>query len=312
MRKTLKCISIALILSFTLLLAGSCKTEQPQASPKIFAITGPSGVGMVHLMEGYTVSLSAAPDEIVAKVANGEAEIAALPTNVASSLYNKLDGKITVLCVSTLGVLYMMDRTGSVSRFSDLEGKTIYSTGEGANPQYILEDLLKKNYINATVKYLGTNDELTAKMISGEIDIAMVPQPVATTIQMKSDFKPALDMTAEWNRVNPDSQLMMGCVVARTDYLKDHKKTVKQFLKDYQASVDAIADDPAGAAALCETYGIIPSAAIAEKAIPYCNITFVTGQEMKDGLSGYLQVLYDANPQSIGGALPGDRFYYGT
>ncbi len=303
------CLILALVCA-TMLFTG-CK-EEPEVAPNVFAIAGPTGVGMVHLMEEYGVTLASAADEVVGKFVNGEADIAALPTNAASALYNKMNGEVTVLCVNTLGVLYMMDNTGTVNSMADLAGKTIYTMGEGANPQYILEYLLKENNISATVKFAASNDELTAKMVSGEAQIAMVPQPVATTVQTKTTFRIALDMTKEWTKATPDSQLMMGCLVVRDEYLNNNKKTVEAFLEKYAASVEKVNSDVEGAAALCETFKIIPKAAIAQKAIPYCNITYVTGKEMQKGLSGYLEVLFNANPKSIGGKLPADDFYYGV
>ena len=304
-------ISLILAVVCVMMMVTGCK-EEPLAEPKIFAISGPTGVGMVHLMEDYDITLTTAPDEVVGKIANSEADIAAVPTNVASALYKKTNGGVTVLCVNTLGVLYMMDKTGTVKSFADLSGKTIYSTGEGANPQYILEYLLKKNNVEAKIEFVATNDELVAKMASGAAEIAMVPQPAATSAAAKTGFKVALNMTEEWSKVATDSQLMMGCLVVRNDFLKENKKSVDAFLADYKASVESVNSDVAAAAALCETHKIIPSAAIAAKAIPLCNITYVTGAEMKTGLEGYLKVLFEANPASIGGALPAESFYYGA
>ncbi len=304
------CLILALVCA-TMCIAG-CQKEAPETAPRVAAIAGPTGVGMVHIMDQYNVQLASAADELVGKVANSEVDIAALPTNAAAALYNKLNTEVTVLCVNTLGVLYMMDRTDSVKTMADLAGKTIYAMGEGANPEYILKYVLAKNNVEATIQFVASNDELTAKMVSGEAQIAMVPQPVATTVQSKTDFKIALDMTAEWKKVSPDDQLMMGCLVVRDAYLQANPKTVEAFLADYKASVESVNNDVAAAAALCETYKIIPKAAIAQKAIPYCNITYVTGEEMKQGLNGYLQVLFDANPKAVGGKMPGADFYYGA
>ena len=305
---------IALILALTCALAlfTACQKAEPEVAPKIIGINGPTGVGMVHLMESYDITLSSAPEEVVGKVANKEADIAAVPTNVASTLYKKLDGELKVLCVNTLGVLYIMDKDGSTKSFADLEGKTIYTMGEGSNPQYTLEYLLEKNNVNATLKFAATNDELVAKMAKGEAEIAMVPQPAATSAAAKTGFKIALDVTAEWDKVSTDSQLMMGCVVVRNEYLEANPKMVEQFLADYKASIEKVNADVPAAAALCEQYKIIPAAAIAEKAIPKCNIVYLEGDEMKSGLEGYLKVLFDANPASIGGALPNADFYYGA
>lgn len=312
MKNFKRIVAVILALTCALMLFTGCQKAEPEVAPKIFAISGPTGVGMVHLMNDYDITLSSAPEEVVGKVANGEADIAAVPTNVASTLYKKLGGELKVLCVNTLGVLYIMDKDGSIKNFADLDGKTIYTMGEGSNPQYTLEYLLEKNNVQATLKFAATNDELVAKMASGEAEIAMVPQPAATTAAAKTGFKIALDVTAEWDKVSTDSKLMMGCIIVRNEYLEANPKTVEQFLADYKASIEAVNADVPAAAALCEQYKIIPAAAVAEKAIPKCNIVYMEGADMKSGLEGYLKVLFDANPASIGGAMPSADFYYGT
>jgi NitT/TauT family transport system substrate-binding protein len=312
MKKTIRIISLVLIIACIGMLFAGCKKDVPEVAPKIYAIAGPTGVGMVNLMESYDISLSSAPEEVVGKIANNEADIAAVPTNVASTLYKKLNGELKVLCINTLGVLYIMDKDGAVKSFADLEGKTIYTMGEGSNPQYTLEYLLKKNNVNATVKFAADNDELIAKMASGEAEIAMVPQPAATSAAAKTGFKIALDVNAEWEKVNSDCKLIMGCVIVRNEYLEANPNTVDALLKDYKASIEKVNADVPAAAALCEQYKIIPAAAIAEKAIPKCNIVYMDGAEMKQGLEGYLQILFDANPKSIGGKMPAAEFYYGA
>lgn len=312
MKNFKRVVAIILALTCALALFTACQKAEPEVAPKIVGISGPTGVGMVHLMEDYDITLSSAPEEVVGKVANKEADIAAVPTNVAAALYKKTNGALKVLCVNTLGVLYIMDKDGSIKSFADLDGKTIYTMGEGSNPQYTLEYLLKKNNVNATLKFAATNDELVAKMAKGEAEIAMVPQPAATTAAAKTGFKIALDVTAEWDKVSTDSKLMMGCIVVRNEYLEANPKTVEQFLADYKASIEKVNTDVASAAALCEQYKIIPAAAVAEKAIPKCNIVYMDGADMKSGLEGYLNVLFNANPASIGGAMPAADFYYGV
>lgn len=309
---------MALICALTLVVGCAETPEAPvdplanETAPRIYAINGPTGVGIVHLMEEYDVTLTSAPADVIAKVATGAADIAAVPTNVAAMLNAKTNGGISVLCNNTLGVLYIMDKDGSVKSFADLEGKTIWAMGEGSNPQYTLEYLLKKNNVNATVKFAADNDELIAKMASGEAEIAMVPQPAATSAAAKTGFKIALDVNAEWEKVNSDCKLIMGCVIVRNEYLEANPNTVDAFLKDYKASIEKVNADVPAAAALCEQYKIIPAAAIAEKAIPKCNIVYMDGAEMKQGLEGYLQILFDANPKSIGGKMPAAEFYYGA
>lgn len=293
----------------------------------VTAIKGPTGIGMVNLMEenaagntanDYVFQVVAAPEEVVGKISTGEVDIAAVPTNLAATLYTKTSGNLQILAVNTLGVLYVMENGDNVQSVADLKGKTIYSTGQGANPEYVLRYVLEKNGIDpdkdVTLSFVSENDELATLLVTGEAQVALVPEPVVTTVMTKNDqLRVALDMTEEWNAVSGgESQLMMGCVVARKDFVQQNPQAVQDFLKEYQASVEKTASDLEGTAALCEKYEIIPQAAVAKAAIPNCNIVFISGQEMKDQLSGYLEVLHSYNPKAVGGQMPGEDFYFGA
>lgn len=308
---------------------GSSQTEASRPEDKtavnVFAIKGPTGIGMVNLMKeaddkntvnDYNFQIVASPDEIVAKISNKEADIAAVPTNLASTLYNKTQGNVQMLAVNTLGVLYMMENGDSIKTVADLKGKTIYTTGQGANPEYVLKYILTKNGLDpdkdVKIEYVSQNDELTALMVAGTAQVAMVPEPSVTAVSLqKSELRVALDMNAEWEKVADEgSKLMMGCVIARADFVKDHPEAVKAFLNEYKASVEKAKEDIDGTAALCETYSIIPKAAIAKKAIPNCNLTYIDGEDMKSQIKGYFDVLFEANNKSVGGKLPDEGFYY--
>lgn len=268
----------------------------------------------------YTFNLVSDPTLAVAAITSGSADIAAVPTNLASTLYKKTSGKVQVLAVNTLGVLYMLDCGAGISSVQDLKGKEIYTSGQGANPEYILNYVLEKNGLDpkkdVTIRFVEDNDALVAAIVQGKAQVAMVPEPKATAclVQMKSVGKTvqvALNMTEEWNKVaGGSSALMMGCVIARKDFVEKNPVAVQAFLQEYKASIEAVKADVAAAAKLCETYKIIPKAAIAQQAIPRCNLTFVSGAQMKTQLSGYLNVLYAANKASIGGGMPADDFYY--
>lgn len=306
---------------------GDQNTPAAKTAVNVTAIAGPTGVGLVSLMEAdakgeaandYTFNLVSDPTEAVAAITKGTADIAAVPTNLASTLYKKTDGNVQVLAVNTLGVLYMMTNGAEIQSVADLKGKTIYSSGQGANPEYILKYVLEKNNItDATIKFVDDNDALVAALVTGEAQVAMVPEPKVTACmtQMKAAGKTpaavALNMTEEWGKVAGDeSTLMMGCVIARKAFVEENLAAVKAFLQEYEASITAVKSDVEAAATLCETYGVIPKAAIAKQAIPRCNLTFVQGAEMKTQLSGYLKVLFSYNPAAIGGAMPDDAFYY--
>lgn len=288
-------------------------------------LTGPTGVGAVSMMkqaengeglENYHITAVSAPTEIVSKISNGEADIAAISTNLAAKLYQVTHGEVQILAVNTLGVLYVLTNAGTeVESLADLAGKTVYTTGKGANPEYIINYLLEKNDLNPetdlTLEYKADGSELTSVWAQDPTAVIIAPQPAATAITLRYEGSvAALDLTKEWEKVSPDSALMMGCVIARKAFIEENPDAVSHFLTDYEASVRQTESNPDETAALCETYGIVAKAQIAKKALPACNICFITGEEMKSGLTGYLEVLFSQDPQSIGGALPDEGFWY--
>ena len=301
--------------------------EQTAAEINLYVLSGPTGIGAMNLWAAsdagetkntYHITMPGANDEVVAALSKGDADIAAVATNLAATLYNKTDGGVTVLAVNTLGVLSLLSNGQEAATVSDLKGKTIYAPGQGANPEYILRYVLSGNGLDpdkdVTLRFVGEGSELLTVWQSDPEAIILAPQPVATSILMQNENARTLfDMTEEWDKIaGGDSTLMMGCVIVRNEFLQANPGAVELFLQEYAASIEKAQSDVEGTAALCQQYGLIPKAALAQKAIPSCGLTFVTGAEMKTGLSGYLQVMFDANPKSVGGALPGDGFYYGA
>ena len=304
-------------------------TETAGDALRLFVLSGPTGIGAMNLWaaadagetaQAYNITMTGANDEIVAALSKGEADVAAIATNLASTLYNKTEGGISVLAVNTLGVLSILAPAGvsgdEVATVADLRGRTIYAPGQGANPEYVLRYVLSGNGLDpdaaVTTQFVGEGSELRTVWQNDPEALIMAPQPVATTLLMQNEGATKLfDMTDEWDAVSGGaSRLMQGCVVVRKAFLEEHPEAVETFLTEYQASIEKAQSDVEGTAALCESYGLIPKAAIAQKAIPQCGLTFVSGEEMKEQLGGYLQVMFDAAPASVGGALPADDFYY--
>lgn len=320
-----KVISILLALVLVLGFAGCTKAEPDltDVSCNIYGIAGPTGVGLANLMEkaengegklNYNINLAANNEEIVAKISNKEADIAAVATNLASSLYNKTNGGIQVLAINTLGVLNVVTKGYEVDSIDDLKGLTIYSTGQGANPEYIINDILKNNNLevgkDVEIEFVSQPTELVAKMVQNEKAVVVAPQPVATNITNKvQTAKIVIDLNDEWNKFH-DEQLTMGCIIVRKEYAKENPDAVKAFLSEYKESIEKTNSDIEGTATLCEKYKIIAPAAVAKKAIPLCNVVYQDGKTMKTNLSAYLQFLFDANAKSVGGKLPADDFYY--
>ena len=290
---------------------------------RLALLTGSTGLGASKLISDskknetvnrYTIDLTGDPTEVIAGLKTGKYDLAALPVNVAAKLYNMPDVEVQVVALNTLGVLYVLENeTETVQSVADLKGKTIYTTGEGATPQYILEYLLKENGLKAgedvTVVYRATADEVQADIQQAGA-VAMLPEPKATVVTKAiTTVRYALDITAEWDKIS-STKVTQGCVVATKDFATGHKAALDAFLQEYKASVEFIntADD-AAAEAVVEA-GIIGKAPIAKIAIPKSNLVCYEGEEMKGTLSAMLQVLFDLDAKSVGGAMPGDDFYY--
>lgn len=298
-------------------------TQETGDTVRFAVLNGPTGVGAAKLMadsdagttaNSYNVEVFTANDQVAAGLTNGEIDIAAVASNVAANLYNKTDGGIQMLAVSGLGVLYILENGDTVHSMADLAGHTLYATGQGANPEYVLNYLLTENGVDPADVDIQwkTGDEITTLMVSGEADLCMLPVPAATAVQLKNaDVREALDLSAEWDNLQNGSRLTMTTIVARTDFIQEHPQAVENFLADYQASVDYVNGDPAAAAELVASYGITANAQIAEAAIPKCALVCITGaSDMRSAIQGYYEVLYQANPDSIGGGIPDDAFYY--
>ena len=332
---------LALVMCLTLAACGGKEGETPaeeSVNVRVAALKGPTAMGMVKLMSDYApveealedkenvvtagggntyeFILAASADEVSPKLMQGELDIACVPANLASVLYNRTDGGIVTLAVNTLGVLYIVENGNSVQSMADLAGRTIVASGKGSTPEYALNYLLEQNGVkpmdDVIVDWKSEHSECVSALATGAATIAMLPQPFVTVAQSKlPDLRVALDLTEEWDALDNGSALLTGVVVARREVVESNPAAVEAFLSDYAASVEWVNANTADAAALIGDYGIV-EAAVAEKALPYCNIVCITGTEMKDKLSGYLQVLCDADTASVGGAMPGDDFYYGA
>lgn len=315
MKKITSFVLVFMMLA-ALLLSGCAKKDDTEL--RIAALKGPTGMGIVKLTGeeygNYSVSIEAAPDTVSGKFINNEVDVAAVPINLASVLYNKLDKDVVVLSAVTLGVLYVLENGNEINSVADLEGKTMGATGQGSTPEYILNYILEKNNLaeKVEINYQAEHAALATLLAEGMETIGMLPEPnVTTTLAKNEGLRIALDLTEEWNKLS-DTELVQGVLIARKSFVESHESAIKQLLKDYKESSEYVVNNVDSAAKLIVDAGILPAEAVAKKAIPNCNIVFYTGKEMCDAVTNMLEVLYDANPKSIGGNLPGADFYYGA
>lgn len=317
MKRIVAMITAAVML-FSLAAFAACSKKQDDTEIRITALKGPTGMGMVKLADkqnypNYTVSIEASPDALNPRIISGEVDVAAVPVNLASVLYNKLDGDISVLAVSTLGVLYVVEAGSEVNSVADLAGKTVYATGQGATPEYILNYLLDKNGVAGSVEvnYVGEHAALATMLADGSAEIGMLPEPnVTSTLAGNDNLRIALNLTEEWNKVC-STELVQGVVIARKSFVNEHPEAIEQFLREYEKSSAFVNENIDEAAKLIVDAGILGNVEIAKKAIPNCNISFSKGEAMHKAVEGMLAVLFEANPKSIGGKLPDKDFYYG-
>ena len=297
----------------------TASAETADGALRVAGLKGPTTMGLVNLMAGedaadYDFEMYGKADEIVPQLVKGELDAAAVPANLAATLYQKTNGAIEVACINTLGVLYVVENGETVNSVEDLKGKTIVTTGKGTTPEYVLRYILTENGVDpdndVTLDFYSEATEALAQLQAGTSTIAMLPQPFVTSaLAQVEGLRVALDMNEEWEKV-AGSKLVTGVLVARKDAVEADPARFAAFMDGYKASVEAANTDLENTAALCEQYGIVAKAALAQKAQPNCNIVFETGDEMKTDLETYFNVLYAADPTSVGGQLPADDFYY--
>lgn len=324
MKRWKKVLALALGACLALgMFAGCSQKEKTQVN--VAALNGPTGIGMTKLVDDaeqqktdnqYSFTFAGAPDEIVGKLTSGEVDIAAVPINLAATLNKKTEGKIQLLALNTLGVLYIVEDGNTIQSIQDLQGKTIYATGQGSTPEYVLDYILAQNGLtDVKVEYQKEHADLAAMVVAGNAPIALLPEPFVTTVTSKKDtVRVALDVTEEWKKATQkqgqQAELAMGCIVVRKEFAQQNPDAVKAFLNEYEASVKFVNESPTEAAKSVAENEIMPNAEIVEKAIPNCNIVCITGEEMRAYAQKVYDVLFAANPKSVGGALPADDFYY--
>lgn len=324
MKKVTYCIKMAVLLAAVSICAAGCSKKENSAI-RVGAMRGPTTIGLLQLMEEaeagktenqYSFTMAVGADELTALLAKGELDMALLPANVAAVLYNKTQGGINVIDINTLGVLYLVSGKESIKSFADLKEQTIYLTGKGTTPDFVLEYLLAENGIGAeevTLEYRSEATEIAVLLAENPEAVGLLPQPFATVACAQNDkLSVKLSLTEEWADVQGEqgSSLVTGVTVVRNEFLQENPQAVARFLEEHAKSTAFVTENPDEAAALCVKAKIIAKEQDAQKAIPFCNITCITGEEMKQALSGYLAVLYGKNPDAVGGSLPGDDFYY--
>ncbi|MGN0506292.1 MAG: ABC transporter substrate-binding protein [Lachnospiraceae bacterium] len=301
----------------------ACGKKAEPVDINIAVMTGPTAIGLVKVMSdneagnaknNYHFNVYGTADEISTGLMKGELDVACVPCNLASVLYNKTGGEIITAAINTLGVLYIVETGDSIKSVEDLRGKTIYSTGQGTTPEFTLRYLLSASGIDpdqdVTIEYKSESAEVAAMLAEATDAVAMLPQPYVTAaMNQNANLRIALSVTEEWEKLSKDTTVVTGVLVARKAFVEENREAFDRFLEEYEVSAAYTNENVEEAAELIEHFGIF-KAAIAKKAIPYCNVTFVAGEEMKTLISSYLQVLYDQKPASVGGAMPADDFYY--
>jgi len=317
MKKVVSLLVAVFLMASGLQMAVADGAAQPV---RVASLKGPTSMGLTKLMQddrevgAYQFTVSGTADEIVPLLAKGELDIALIPCNLSSVLWNKMKGGVQVAAINALGVLYVLEAGDAVQSVEDLRGKALYSTGKGTTPEYALNHVLKLNGIDPskdlTIEYKSESTEVAAALASGAATLAMLPQPYVTAVMAQNpNLRVALSLTDEWAKADPESQLVTGVVAVRKAFADGHPDQVKAFMDAYEASQAYVNANPDEAGQWIADLGIVAKAGLAAKAIPACNIVCITGDDMKKAVSGYLGALYEADPASVGGQLPDETFY---
>ena len=319
---------LLLAILFSLTACSSANDKAPTLDAEtpinIMVLNGTTGFGMAKLISdtnagtaalNYNFSIESDASNITAALINGSADIAALPTNAASVLYNKTQGEVQLLALNTLGVLYVVtDDSESITSFADLKGKTVYAPAQ--NPTFIFSYLCEQNGLKVGEDIIIDNSyaqpaDLRTAVAAGEVSIAVLPEPMLTIAKSSnSSLITALDLTEEWDKVSEPGSLVQGCVVVRKEFAESHPNEVAAFLTEYEASIMYLSEDGADVAGTIERSGVFAKGAVAAKALPNCNICFIAGEDMKAPMSAFLNIMFETQPASIGGSVPNDDFYY--
>ena len=323
MKKKLWTLILTAVLGMSAVLGGCGQKETETVTIRVGSLKGPTSMGLVSLMDqtkngeagqNYEFTMAAAADEINAAFLKGDLDIVLIPANVASVLYHKTEGQIAVVDINTLGVLYLLESKETVSSVADLAGRTVYLPGKGTTPDYALQYLLEENGVEigeVDLQYKSEAAEVISALSEEPDALGLLPQPAATTACMQQkDLRIALDLTEEWDKVTMDSSLVTGVTAVRREFLEQNESAVQAFVKDHMESAQFANENVEEAAELVAALEIVPKASVAAQAIPYCNITCLTGKDLRTALSGYLDVLAGQNPEAVGGKVPSDDFYY--
>ncbi|MDO4565221.1 MAG: PhnD/SsuA/transferrin family substrate-binding protein [Clostridia bacterium] len=314
MKRTLMFAMALLMLTASLV---GCAGQEAEIERKVnvAALAGPTGMGLAYMMEeraeDYEFQILTAPDQINGKFISGEVDIAAVPINLAAVLYQRTEGEAVVIAVNTLGVLYVLENGDGVTGLSDLAGSTLYCTGQGSTPEYTIRYILEENGLAEQVElsFEAEHSALATQLAEGTVSVGMLPEPhVSSTLVRNSETRIAIDINQEWNKLT-GTDLVQGCFIVRREFLEQYPGAVEDFLADASESAAKLLSED-GAAQVVVAQGIVGSEAIAERAIPNCNVVCITGEQMKTMMSTMLNILYEFNAQSIGGSLPNEDFYY--
>lgn len=323
MKKLISVFLAIVLIALSTLTFTSCG-KKTDGEINVATLNGTTGFGMAPLMKEsdlgntsnkYVFTVETDPSVVMAGLINGTIDIAALPTNAAANLYNKTNGGVQIIAINTLGVLYLLTNGINVSSISDLEGKTVYCPAQ--NPAFITKYIIKENNLENKVTVdsttYATADALRAAVIAGEVELAILPEPMVTIVKSNNaNVQVALDLTEEWNKVSDGKQLVQGCVVVRKEFADNYPGSVKEFLKEYEASIEFVNEDPEAAASYIKEFGIFANDKVAKNAIPKCNIAYLDGEDMKEAMEAFIEAMNSVAPASIGNAIPGDDFYYGA
>lgn len=320
-----------LILSFlTLILNAEGAREGSEATAAlaeplqltVAGLKGPSSIGMLRMIESEPVfgedveteyQIVDEPQLMIARIMSGEADIAAVPINLAAVLYNK-GAPYRLGAVTGDGLLHIVSSREDIGSVEDLKGKRIYCIAQGSTPEFVLRYVLEKSGIDPDTEveldFSFDHVAIAPQLIAGKVDLAVLPEPFVSIVASKNPaVQPVIDLQQVWAELSGTGDTYpITATLVRNSLYREHPEALKAFFAAYRESIDWANANPAEAGGLAGKYMEMPAPIIA-KAMPRLNLRYQSPREARSRVEELYQVFHGFAPASVGGTIPGDEFY---
>jgi NitT/TauT family transport system substrate-binding protein len=324
---------LACLASFIMMFLPACIQASPTTEKvntiRLVGTIGPLSVPLAYMVENKvlssvaentTLTIWANPIQLQAIVSGGQGDFISLPTNSASTFYNK-GISLKLLDASIWNILYLITDDQSINSLTDLKDQRVMIPYQGAVPDAMFRYVCQAQGVNpdADINIYYAPDPVQASqfLLSGQDRYVLLSEPSATAVILNGqsrglNFRRALNMKTEWEKTsgNQTSTPVAGTIVLGD--MKDNSAVVNTFMNEYKKAVDWMLANPqeagqVGARVLAEqgfTAGVLTDS------LKNIDWKVVSAREARTDLESFFNALAEVSPDYIGGKLPDAGFYY--